>query len=247
MVDAEMLQTIPDEVVYRAQLQVSQERLAQAYRNITGKAAQFLKFRALATSDAQARHMMGHVRKDGNQVIPCGCGVRKPGWTDLRESTVLNWKKNEHFMFAYQALLWEPQITAATRLEQLTPVAVDVYGELLDPANTEVKPSVRRLAAKDILEANGLKMTEGTNRRSAPVETSVQMRIARERHKRGMPLSMPQRQMLIEAGDIKEIDSTVVDGGVGAGAGPMERTLDGRDVPAVWPSETDDNSEFLPD
>lgn len=254
MVDSVALQQIPEQRVLVASAQIAEmisaEEMQEAWQHISAQAAQFLKFRILATSDAEARHLLGHQRKDKNPSIPCGCGRRQDGWTDLRESTMASWKHNAHFMTLYNALQRQPVMHAAVRLQGLAPAAVAQYERILEPGST-AKDSTIRLAAKDVLEATGLKQTEGVNVRhnavvNASAVESMQVSIALERYKRGYEISGMQRRLLAEAGyqmEQPEEPGTVTiirpDG--------TERTLDGEDVQVVWDDAGDENQDYLPD
>lgn len=247
MVDSVALQAMPDQRVLAAGVQfrelASREELQEAFQHISPGAATFLKFRILANSDAEARHLVGHPRKDGTNAL-CGCGKRQPGWTDLRESTLLGWKRNSWFMALYRAQQEEPLMVAAVRLEGLAPAAVQQYERMLDPTS-EVKDSTIRLAAKDVLEAVGLKQTEGVNVRHNAVANaeSLQYRMAMERYRRGFELSAAQRELL-QGGGVQlseEPTVTVLDR-----VERTERSLDGEDT-VVWDDGGDENEEYLPD
>lgn len=240
--DALKIQAIPEEQQLMAASVLGQQELQQRLQRLTPKAQQFLRFRILTGTDAAARHLMGHARKD-DSARRCACGYHQPAWQDLREATVLNWKRQEDFSFVYRMMSEYPVLYAATRIEQLTGAAVETYADILKPGST-AKDSVRRLAAKDILESGGLKQVEGTHgpNRSAANE-SVAMIVARDRLVRGLEISDNQRKMLEGAGyQIPER----------AGVAPyiegqfVERSLDGDDI-ASYDDEEDVDPDLLPD
>lgn len=221
----EALQSLPEERILQVAATVAQRHLQDALNRVTPKARQFLKLRLLYGTDAEARHVYGYRRKDGDPDIPCGCSRKTPGWVDFREATLLRWKRDPVFRAVYDAALSEPLIYAGTRLEMLAPVAVQTYEDLLDPS-ADVRPSVRRLAARDILEASGLKRGDGQQQASSAVQDSIAFRIARARLSSGQDLSSGQRELLESAGI--EVPRLVA-------GGPTMRTLDGEDVPLEPP------------
>lgn len=98
----------------------------------------------------------------------------------------------------------------------------------------DVKPSVRRLAARDVLEATGLKRGDGQQKASSAVEDTIAFRIARARMMSGQDLSSGQRELLERGGVVlPQLGPATVATGT-------ERSLDGQDV-----SYADD--EYLPD
>lgn len=226
-----------------ARAAMAQDTVQEALQHLSPKAREFLKWRAISVSDVEARHLMGNPRTDGAQTA-CACARRMPGWIDFREDTLRTYKKSEHFMLAYAALLYEPLLLSATRIEQLSVPAVQAYADLLDPSR-EVKDSVRRLAAKDILEASGLKQTEGSNVRHSATANELQLRMAKERLNRQLPLSAAQRSVLEAAGI--SVPGGEPAGLLGQGAGQVERSLDGDDVVYDFDDAGDENEAYLPD
>lgn len=235
--DSTSVQAIPDERMYMAAAVLAQGQLVERMQNLTPKMVQYLKFRMLTGSDAAAMHLYGHPRPDGDGTKKCACGVHAPNWIDLRVQTVWHWKKNEDFRFVYETMLREPLLFASTRLEQLSLAAVSTYEDILSP-NSTAKDSVRRLAARDMLQSNHLLDVEGVNKSSRPgqnVVESMALRMAKERMSRGLELSIGQRTMLKEAGytppESQQMQITM----------GTERSLDGTDV-----AEYDD-ATMLPD
>jgi len=232
-----MFQSLPEERSLMAVGVLAQREIQLAMMDITQKAQQFLRFRLLVTSDAQARHLFGHPRRDGDPERCCECGVHKPGWQDLRLQTLGKWKNQKAFRFVYDSMLSQPLVYAAYRLEQLAPAAMQTYQDILDP-ESDAKPSVKRLAARDVLQTTGLLQVEGTQGKSRNAVTeSVALMIARERSVRGFELSTEQRRMLLEAGEPVQNIQLLTEG-----AAAVERSLDGDDVPRFG-----DNSSLIPD
>ena len=243
MVDIAYAAQLPEERMLMARAAMAQDTVQEALQHLSPKAREFLKWRAISVSDVEARHLMGNPRSDGAETV-CACARRQPGWIDFREDTLRNYKKSEHFMLAYAALLYEPLLLSATRIEQLSVPAVQAYQDLLDPSR-EVKDSVRRLAAKDILEASGLKQTEGSNVRHSATANELQLRMAKERLNRQLPLSAAQRALLAAAGVQLPGDGPVQPL---LKAGAVERSLDGEDVVVYdFGDSGDENEAYLPD
>ena len=152
--------------------------------------------------------------------------------------TVWGWKKNPDFLFVYNTMLREPMLFATTRLEQLSLAAVSTYEDILSPGS-EAKPSVKRLAARDMLQANRLLDVEGVNKSGATgsrVVETMALRMSKERMMRGLELSLPQRKMLQDAGFVPQTERVAL-----LGVGQSERTLDGADVVPY------DDATMLPD
>jgi len=133
---AEHIAGMPEEQVMLTIAAQATVSLKEAYQHLTPLQVRFLHTRALVFTDVEGRHLMGKHRPEGNTRV-CGCSRRLPGWNDLREQTVLNWKKQEHFMVAYTMLLAEPLLFAASRLESLVPNAVSFYAGLIGDANAK--------------------------------------------------------------------------------------------------------------
>ncbi|KKM97745.1 hypothetical protein LCGC14_1164880 [marine sediment metagenome] len=228
--DDEIVANIPEERVFQGVTALVQSGLRELIQELTPKQLDFLRIRAMTSSDTAARHILGHERteKDPHPERECGCGRHKTAWVDMREATVSDWKAHdEDFSKALEMLLTEPLIYAGAQLQALAPKAVVAYGDLLEPGN---KPEVRRLAAKDVVEATGLKATPGVEGSGHGVAEQFGFKVALERFKRKLELSDQQRELL-RIGGI-ELDAPAVR--------EIERDLDGNDVEA-------DNSELLPD
>lgn len=239
MVVQQHLQAMPEERMLLSSAMFQQTQLAGALQNLTPKQRDFLRFRSITATDIEARHLAGTPRGQNGVVMsmrPCGCRKRTPGWIDLREQTVLNWKKKASFRVAYDALLNEPLIFAATRLEQLAPNAVQVYADLLDPEGAG-SMSDKRQAAKDVLQSTGLIKGDGQHRSSNAVQETMQFRIARERAIRGQALGDSQRQLLRDGG----IDPDAV-----SRQAVTIRTLDGDDV-VFEPARDEHDGDKKPD
>jgi hypothetical protein len=218
---------ISEQQVYQGVIAFEQTKLANALRALTAKQVAFLRMRAIADSDTEARHLLGKARPVGNEKR-CGCSRDVPGWLDFREATVSQWKHDGEFMQAYQMLLYAPLMFAATRLEDLAPSAVEAYAAILD--NPDSKDSDKRLAARDVLEAGGLLRGQGQEQGANAVQSSMEFQVARARLDRGLQLGDAQRQLLSAHG----ID---VPDNRGPANGRVIRTLDGADV--ILPDEVD--------
>ncbi len=247
MVTSDAALAIPDERVAAGLMNLNSAALREQLEMLTPRQKQFLKARAMTDTDAGARHMAGKRRRedDPNYKRDCVCGIHEEHWIDMRERTLMDWKKyDQGFMFAYVRLIQAPTEFAVSWLESLTTKAVMVYSDLLDPG---VNPAVRRLAAKDVLEANDVKPTvgvQGSGKQDAATAT-FQLTMAMERARRGGELSSPQIRLLQEAGhDPEELK--------GATSG---RELDGSETEhealtpdqVVAPPRGGDNSAHLPD
>lgn len=227
--------SLPEEVVIQGIAAYQQMSLRSVLDQLTPKMRDFLRLRAMYPSDARARHHLGSPRHPNSKYpeAPCACGLHRDGWRDLRESTVLGWKKNPAFVAAYETMLGEPLLFAQTTLRALAPAAVDKYQDLL--MRDEVADETQRRAARDVLEATGLKTTVGVPGSGSGAEKDFTMRMALERLRRGLELSDSDRRMLLAAGhqlpeDERPDEYTV-------------RTLDGDDIVP----RGGDNSEYLPD
>ena len=185
---------------------LAQEELTRALSVLTHRQQYFLRMRAMADTDAYARHIAGYPRNPSRSpgessdtpglvnTRPCGCAMHTPGWQDMREATLFEWKKQPAFMLAYQALLQSPIIFAATRLEQIAPLAVKTLEEIM-LGQHGAKASDRRQAAKIVLESDGLLQVQGTNggKPQAGTQESIQSRVIAERARRGLALPVSQQ------------------------------------------------------
>jgi hypothetical protein len=211
------LQALPEERTLVGVALVTQEHLAAAMQELTPLQTQYLRMRAMATSDTEGRHLTGRERKGGSQ-RRCDCRMKTAGWTDLREGTLLKWKHQPKFLVAYQALLSEPAIYAATRLESLAPQAVQVLADSMAGHNG-AKPGEQIRASERVLEGSGVLRGQGQEKAQSGVQSSLGFRIARERLTRGLELSSAQRLLLTDAG----VDVEVIPGAI------RVRDLDGND------------------
>ncbi len=230
MVDEAGVVSISEERVFQGVTAFVQSELRVLLRDLKPAQVDFLRMRAITSSDARAAHLLGHVRnpdKDPHPEKVCNCGEHKVGWVDLRVGTIMAWKKEEAFSNALHMLLTEPLIYAAAHIQGLAPKAVGAYDDLLDPG---MKPEVRRQAARDVIEAVGLKATPGVEGSGKGIADQFGYKVALERYRRNLELSDAQRELLKAGGvDLEEL------------AGPaegVERDLDGNDVLAA---------ELLPD
>jgi hypothetical protein len=235
--DEKALVQIPSERVLGGLIQVSQAGIREMLQELTPKQTDFIRIRAMTSTDARARHLLGDLN-DVQPELPCECGEHKVGWRDFREQTVLEWKKNKpRFMEVYRLLIEEPILFAGAGLQGLAPKAVQAYDDLLEP---NVKPAIRRAAAKDVIEATNLKATPGVQGSGDALKDSFAFKMARNRLVRGLSLSDEQRRLL-QAGGVETGDSSGLD------RGSTSRDLDGNDVVDGEVVRGGDNSEYLPD
>lgn len=252
--DYEAVMAVPEETKVLVAASLSEvfkrEELQAASQRVSPKAMAFLRLRGLFTTDAEACHTMGTDHREdsdpGRRSRTCSCGKRTPGWVDFRIQTLQKWKQNSDFMLLYRAVQTAPMMVAAVQLESLTLASVDTYRSLLTTEG--VSDSVRRNAAKDVLEANGLKQTEGVNiRTNAAVSAdSFQLHMAKQRMQRGFPLAQGQIALLREAGvdvPLAVGTQTVFD----PDGREIERTLDGDDVETASFGGGRENQDWLPD
>lgn len=214
---------LPEMTVLAAAMVLNQRELQDALLDLSPQQNHFLRMRLLCTSDVEARHLAGHrsdlseaVIASGKARLTCKCSVNLPGWTDLREQSLAEWKRQPLFRSVYDTMLKSPQLYAATRLEQLSATAAGTYERLLTDPNTS--DSVKRLAAKDVLTMNGMMAPDGAKDTQNSLQQSMMFQIARARWERGLELSQEQRMLLRQ-------------GGVDADNPPPAtvRTLDGED------------------
>ena len=212
------LTEISDDRQVMAIATLAQRKLAEIMTDLTPLQNRWLRWRALSNSDIEARHLAGKPRgKDMDNLASmklCGCMKRQRGWIDLREATVLTWKKQDHFTMAYLTMMNEPVIYAATLLEQAAPIAANRLRDIV--ANEEGKVGDQIRASKIMLEADGIIQTVGTLKPTSGVQNSLAFRLAEMRAQRGLELSIEERKMLSENG-IETVS-------IAAGG---ERTLDG--------------------
>lgn len=190
---------------------LSSEMLKESLQFLTPKQLAFLRVRASCSSDVEALHMAGRpriIRNPGEEEAAmragmpppmpmlsprrCGCSRAELGWRDMREGTLLTWKHQERFMVAYRALLEQPMLYAASRLESIAPQAVDVIAKILD-GSLPAKASEKLKAAVVVLEADGLKSVQGVNARHRPAsqeqaEVGMAQKVLAERARREMSL-----------------------------------------------------------
>jgi hypothetical protein len=196
------VEAIPDDRIAAGLMNLNSGVLREAIERLTPRQKEFIRCRAMADTDARARHFAGRARAETEQNFdrPCACGVHAPHWIDMRERTLMDWKKyDDSFMFVYTRLVQAPTEFAVSWLESLSVKAVVAYHDLLEP---NIKPEVRRLAAKDILEANDVKPTVGVqgSGKQEKETASFQLKMAIERARRGRELSPGQLRLLLEAG-----------------------------------------------
>lgn len=228
--DEKAIIQIPTERVMQGMVALQNREVRDHLQRLRQNQLQFLKIRAMTSTDAMAMHLLGNFRQEGDD-RPCICSQKKPGWRDMREQTLLAWKKDETFKFVYDMLLTEPVMFASATMQTLATKAVMAYDDLLE---ADQKPEVRRAAARDVLEAVDLKATPGVQG-SGKAMYDPAFRMALERHNRGLELSDGQKQLLLEGGVVIEGEFRDVT--------DTERDLNGNDVPR----RGGDNSEYLPD
>lgn len=231
--DTQALTAISEERVYGALVSLEQSEVRERLRGLRDTQVHFLKIRAMASSDAEALHLLGHAR-DAGDTRACECG-RAEGWLDARSQTILKWKKQDDFRFCYDLLLQQPLLFAAARMEALAPKAIATYEDLL---GADQKASVRRAAARDVVESIGLKATPGVEGSGNAVRDSFAFRMALSRYQRQLEISSEQRALLQQGGIVLNAEPQQ------DGSFAVERTLDGEDIRV---ERGGDNSEFLPD
>lgn len=230
------IQALPVEVIVAGGMALAQSRSRATFEMLTPKMKKFLQYRAICSTDAAARHLMGRSRGEGEEFYmePCECGEHVQNWIDMRPATVQEWKHQDSFGDAYRMLVEEPLLFAGVALSQLAPKAVMVYSDLLE---SDVSATVRRSAAKDVIEATGLKATPGVQGSGEGVKTSFQEKMALGRVQRGISISSEQRRLLLEAGhDVSSIGAS----------GGLERSLDGDDFSEDTRGE-EPGEDLLPD
>lgn len=228
--DEKAIREIPVEKVMQGVANYEQRLVRERMQDLSDLQGQYLKVRAMTPSDAKALHLMGSPREPGDERV-CKCGEHKAGWRDMREQTLLAWKKRDlAFMEVYNLLTKDPLMFSSVWMQSLATKAVAAYDDLLD---AKTKPAIRRMAASDVLESVDLKATPGVQG-SGQAMYDPAFRMALERYNRGLELSDTHRRLLIEGGVEVEARQAADSG--------MERDLDGRDVPRGG-----DNSHLLPD
>jgi|TARA_R110000824_G_scaffold238677_2_gene427416 hypothetical protein len=227
---------IPEERVLGGIVAMQQSTIREMLQELSERQIEFLKIRSMTSSDAAARHLLGHSRPE-DDLRECRCGEHAPNWVDMRDRTVGDWKRDSVvFLDAYNVLLREPLMFASARMEQLAPAAVQTYSELLD---REMKPEVRRAAAKDITEAVGIKATQGVPGSGDALRESFSFKMALNRYQRGMELSDEQRALLVTGG--VDVNAPLLSSSSTEEAPRTERSLDGADV------VVEQNADYLPD
>lgn len=242
---------IPEDRTLAAVMVLGQKDLAEAFLELTPAQATFLHKRLMTTSDVDARHLSGHVRPAKNPRgagQTCSCYHQVEGWVDLREDTVHQWKRQPRFRRVYDTMLEAPLVYAQSRLEHLSSTASAVYQDLL--TNPSVPHGVKRLAAKDILQMNGLAAPDGAHETENTVASSMMFIVARQRWERGLELNQAQRQLLLSGGvnpdhrpelvvrtldgedeiipgTFREVDDAAAPAAVGADAGEVPAGADG--------------------
>jgi hypothetical protein len=200
------MQTMTDEQLLLAAIATGQRELQDHLQKLRPKQQKFLRFRAMADSDAQARHLYGKPRnpEDPNAGRPCKCGERKVGWIDLLEDTVLAWKKDPTFMLAYNTLLNAPVVFAATHLEMLAPAAVQTLAEIMG-GDHGAEASQMRLAAVQVLQSTNLAQTPGSSGKpQSGTRQTMMERVRAERASRGIGLAGPIRGREVRADEISD-------------------------------------------